>query len=199
MIVSPQNGEGSKGGEDLLFSELLACPEHGTTLAEIEPRTFSFNTPHGACPECQGLGSKLEIDPDRILPDRSMSIAEGAVAAGEWSNQRRERRGYYWQLVEAVADAYDIDLDAPVASLPKKKLDLILYGTQGEAGARALPEPRGSQGDLRDGLRGHHRQPGAALPGNAVGVHALADPGVHVRAAVPDAARASACARKRWR
>jgi excinuclease ABC subunit A len=132
MIVAPQKGEGAKGAADLLFSERLACPEHGTTLAEIEPRTFSFNTPHGACPECQGLGIRLEIDPDRIIPDRSLSIAEGAVAAGEWSNQGRDRRGYYWQLVEAVAEEYDIDLEAPVASLPKNKLDLILYGTQGE-------------------------------------------------------------------
>ena len=132
MIVSQTKGEGSKGGVDLPFSELLACPEHGTTLAEIEPRTFSFNTPHGACPECQGLGIKLEIDPDRIIPDRSLSIAEGAIAAGEWSNQGRDRRGYYWQLVEAVAEQYDIDLDVPVSSLSKKKLDLILFGTQGE-------------------------------------------------------------------
>ncbi len=132
MIVSQTKGEGSKGGVDLPFSELLACPEHGTTLAEIEPRTFSFNTPHGACPDCQGLGIKLEIDPDRIIPDRSLSIAEGAIAAGEWSNQGRDRRGYYWQLVEAVAEQYDIDLDVPVSSLSKKKLDLILFGTQGE-------------------------------------------------------------------
>jgi excinuclease ABC subunit A len=132
MIVSQLKGEGAKGAVDLPFSELLACPEHGTTLAEIEPRTFSFNTPHGACPECQGLGIKLEIDPDRIIPDRSMSIAEGAVAAGEWSNQGRDRRGYYWQLIEALAEQYNIDLDAPVSSLSKKKLDLVLYGTQGE-------------------------------------------------------------------
>ncbi len=117
--------------QDLAFSEQLACPEHGTGLAEIEPRTFSFNTPHGACPECQGLGSKLEIDPDRIIPDRSVSLAEGAVVALEWSNQSRERRGYYWQMVEAVAEHYDIDLDAPVSQLPPEKLNLILYGTGG--------------------------------------------------------------------
>ncbi len=117
--------------QDLAFSEQLACPGHGTGLAEIEPRTFSFNTPHGACPECQGLGSKLEIDPDRIIPDRSVSLAEGAVVALEWSNQSRERRGYYWQMVEAVAEHYDIDLDAPVSQLPPEKLNLILYGTNG--------------------------------------------------------------------
>ncbi len=117
---------------DLPFSEHLACPEHGTTLAEIEPRTFSFNTPHGACPECQGLGTKLELDPARIIPDPSMSLAEGAVVALEWSSKSADRRTYYWQLVEAVAEHFDIDLDAPVAELPKEKLDLILYGTNGQ-------------------------------------------------------------------
>ncbi len=114
------------------YSEFLACPEHGTMLSEIEPRTFSFNTPHGACPECQGLGIKLEIDPDRIIPDRSISIADGAVTALEWSNQSRERRGYYWQMVEAVAEHYGVNLDAPVAELEDEKLDLILYGTNNE-------------------------------------------------------------------
>jgi excinuclease ABC subunit A len=117
---------------DIPFSEQLACPEHGTTLAEIEPRTFSFNTPHGACPTCQGLGIKLEIDPDRVIPDRSLSIAEGAVVALEWSNQSRERQGYYWQMVEAVAQHYRIDLEAPVASLSAAKLKLLLHGTNGE-------------------------------------------------------------------
>lgn len=114
------------------YSERLACPEHGTTLAEIEPRTFSFNTPHGACPECQGLGSKLEIDPDRVIPDRSLSIREGAVVAMEWANQSRERTGYYWQMMEAVADHYSIDLDQPVAKLAPKKLEWILQGTDGQ-------------------------------------------------------------------
>jgi excinuclease ABC subunit A len=117
---------------DIPFSEQLACPEHGTALAEIEPRTFSFNTPHGACPECQGLGSKLEIDPWRVVPDRSVSIADGAVVALEWSNQNRERPGYYWQMMEAVADEYGIDLDAPVEQISKEHLDLLLYGTHGE-------------------------------------------------------------------
>ncbi len=116
---------------DIPFSEDLACPEHGTTLAEIEPRTFSFNTPHGACPECQGLGTKLEIDPDRVIPDRSMSLADGAVAAMEWSSKSSERRGYYWQLMEAVAQAYKIDLEKPVASLTEKELNVILRGTNG--------------------------------------------------------------------
>ncbi len=129
---SPGAPASAAGPIDLPFSEHLACPEHGTTLSEIEPRTFSFNTPHGACPECQGLGSKLEIDPDRVIPDRSVSLAEGAVVSLDWSNQSRERLGYHWQMIEAVARHYRIDLDAPVAELPQDKLNLILYGTGSE-------------------------------------------------------------------
>ncbi|WP_322806835.1 excinuclease ABC subunit UvrA [Thermanaerothrix sp.] len=114
--------------QDLFFSEHLACPEHGVSLPEIEPRTFSFNTPHGACPDCQGLGSRLEIDPDLIIPDKERSLNDGAIVALEW-NGPREQGGYYWQMIEAVARAYDIDLDAPVSSIPEEKLNKILYGT----------------------------------------------------------------------
>ncbi len=117
--------------QDLFFSEHLACPEHGSALPEIEPRTFSFNTPHGACPDCQGLGSKLEIDPDLLIPDTDRSLREGAIVALEWSGPREEG-GYYWQTLEAVADHYHIDLDAPVRDVPKEKLEMILYGTSGE-------------------------------------------------------------------
>lgn len=115
---------------DMYFSEHLACPEHGVSLPELEPRTFSFNTPHGACPDCQGLGGKLEIDPDLLIPDPELSLSEGAIAASEWSGPREEG-GYYWQTLEAVAEAYGIDLDAPVRSLPPEQLDIILYGTRG--------------------------------------------------------------------
>jgi excinuclease ABC subunit A len=113
---------------DVPFSEDLACPEHGTMLAEIEPRTFSFNTPHGACPECQGLGTKLEVDPGRVIPDKSRSLADGAIAAMEWSNTNNQRK-YYWQILEAVAEHYDIDLEAPVREIPEEKLSVVLYGT----------------------------------------------------------------------
>ena len=113
---------------DLLFSEHLACPEHGVSLPEIEPRTFSFNTPHGACPDCQGLGSKLEIDPDLIIPDTERSLNEGAVVAMEWNNGR-DQGGYYWQHLEAVCEHYHIDMDAPVGSIDPETFKLILYGT----------------------------------------------------------------------
>jgi len=115
---------------DLYFSEHLACPEHGISLPEIEPRTFSFNTPHGACPDCQGLGGKLEIDPDLLIPDPEMSLSEGAIAVSEWSGPREEG-GYYWQTLEAAAREYHIDLDAPVSTIPPEKLNIILYGTNG--------------------------------------------------------------------
>jgi len=117
--------------QDMLFSEHLACPEHGVSLQEIEPRTFSFNTPHGACPDCQGLGSRLEIDPDLLIPDGERSLNEGAIAAMEW-NITREQSGYYWQMIEAVAHHYHISLDTPVNHIPEEKFNKILYGTQGE-------------------------------------------------------------------
>jgi excinuclease ABC subunit A len=113
--------------EDIQYSEHLACPEHGTTIQEVEPRTFSFNTPQGACPDCQGLGSKLEMDPDRILPDRDLSLNEGAIASMEWGP--REEGGYYWQSLINAAKAFKIDLDKPVRDLSKEQLDIILYGT----------------------------------------------------------------------
>jgi len=114
--------------EDIQFSEHLACPEHGTTISEVEPRTFSFNTPQGACPDCQGLGSKLEIDPDRIIPDRDLSLNEGAIASMEWSGPKVEG-GYYWQSLINAARAYKIDLDKAVKDLSKDLLKIILYGT----------------------------------------------------------------------
>jgi excinuclease ABC subunit A len=117
--------------EELHFSEHLACPEHGTSLPEIEPRTFSFNTPHGACPECQGLGGKLEIDSQLLIPDREVSFNDGAIAVSEWSGPREEG-GYYWQTLEAAANEYKIDLEAPVKTIPEGKLDIILYGTTGK-------------------------------------------------------------------
>jgi excinuclease ABC subunit A len=121
----------SEEPRDLYFSEHLACPEHGISLPEIEPRTFSFNTPHGACPECQGLGGKLEIDPALLIPDSDLSLSEGAISISEWSGPRDEG-GYYWQTLEAAAREFNIDLDAPVSSISSDKLDIILYGTNGQ-------------------------------------------------------------------
>ncbi len=120
-----------KDPKDFYFSEHLACPEHGVSLPEIEPRTFSFNTPHGACPDCQGLGGKLEIDPELLIPDRDLSLSEGAIAVSEWSGPREEG-GYYWQTLEAAANEYNIDLDAPIRTVSEEKLQIVLRGTNGK-------------------------------------------------------------------
>jgi excinuclease ABC subunit A len=114
--------------EDRSFSEHLACPEHSISIPEIEPRTFSFNTPHGACPDCQGLGTKLEIDPARIIPDRERCLVDGAIVSLEWSGPKEEG-GYYWQSLVNAAKAFKIDLDKPVKDLSKEHLNIILYGT----------------------------------------------------------------------
>jgi excinuclease ABC subunit A len=116
--------------QDLFYSESLACPEHGVSLPEIEPRNFSFNTPHGACPQCQGLGIRQEIDPDLLIPDKDLSLNEGAIHAMEWSDAREQNK-YYWQMLKSAAKAYRIDLDAPVKDIPEEKLNVILYGTGG--------------------------------------------------------------------
>ena len=116
---------------DLHFSENLSCPVHGISMPEIEPRTFSFNTPHGACPDCQGLGNKLEIDPDLLIPDKDVSFNEGAIVAMEWGGPKEEG-GYYWQSLEAAARFFDIDLDKPVKELSKEQLEIVLYGTRGK-------------------------------------------------------------------
>ena len=92
-------------GETYLFSENFACPERGVSLPELEPRIFSFNAPHGACPRCTGLGSQLEIDPDLLVPDPSLSIEEGALVPWSLGGQ-----GFYESVIKAVADRYEIDL-----------------------------------------------------------------------------------------
>lgn len=129
----PINADGSHASaRDLFFSESLSCPEHGVSLAEIEPRTFSFNTPHGACPDCQGLGTRQEIDA-QLLVDNARSLKDGAIIAMEWPNSREaDTPGYYWQMLSAMADHYKIDLDKPFKDLPQKQQDLILRGTKGE-------------------------------------------------------------------
>jgi excinuclease ABC subunit A len=117
---------------DMQYSEYLACPEHGVSIQEIEPRTFSFNTPHGACPACQGLGIRQEIDPHLVIPDYSKSFNDGAIAAMEWSHARADN-GYYWQQLQTVAAAYKIDLDKPVSELSEDQINVVLYGSGGKS------------------------------------------------------------------
>lgn len=125
------NNLSTKPPHDLFYSESLACPEHGVSLPEIEPRNFSFNTPHGACPDCQGLGFKQEINPDLLIPDKNLSLNDGAISAMEW-NDARENKKYYWQLLSAAAKSFHISLDMPIREIPEDKLDIILYGSRGK-------------------------------------------------------------------
>jgi excinuclease ABC subunit A len=138
---------------DLYFSEHLACPEHGVSLPEIEPRTFSFNTPHGACPDCQGLGGKLEIDPELLIPDKDFSLNQGAIAISEWSGPKEEG-GYYWQTLEAAARDYEIDLDAPVRTISPEKLEVILHGTNGNEVTVHYRNRHGRQATFRTPFEG---------------------------------------------
>jgi len=110
---------------DILFSEHLTCPVCGISFPEIEPRTFSFNSPHGACPECQGLGSKPIVDPELVIPNPDLSLGEGAIVP--WMDNR-EDQGYYSQLLKAVASAHKIPWRAPVRTLNPEQIDLLLHG-----------------------------------------------------------------------
>ena len=108
---------------DRLFSERFACPACGISLPEIEPRTFSFNSPHGACPACTGLGSQMEFDPDLLVPDKSLSLAGGAVKP--WD---RDTQTIYHAMLQSVAEHHQIPFDVPVADLSKHQMDIILHG-----------------------------------------------------------------------
>jgi len=114
--------------QDILYSERLACPVCGISLPEIEPRFFSFNSPHGACPECQGLGTRMELDPELIVPNPDQSVEEGAIRA--WNV--RDQDGYYWQLLEAACDHFGIPAHVPWRKLNQAQQHLILYGSGDE-------------------------------------------------------------------
>src|SRR5919199_1858556 len=115
------------GGDSMLFSEKFACPDHGVSLPELQPRIFSFNSPHGACPRCTGLGAQQEIDPDLLVPDPTLSIGEGALVPWSVGNS-----SFYESVIQAIADRYEIDLDRPWCELPEEQQNLFLYGTEGE-------------------------------------------------------------------
>lgn len=119
-----------EGGEDLLFSEHYACPEHQVGIAELEPRTFSFNSPFGKCDQCDGLGTLMEIDEDLVLPDRSKSLLEGAFAS--WGPGRFKENSWSMGILTALAEKYSFDLADPFEELPKKIQEILLYGTGGQ-------------------------------------------------------------------
>ena len=118
------------GGETLTFSQNYACEDCGISIEELTPRMFSFNNPYGACPTCTGLGIQMKIDPDRIIPNRKLSIAEGAIRASGWSSaeQGSISRMYY----DALGKRFGFTLDTPLADFSEEAMDALLYGTKGE-------------------------------------------------------------------
>ena len=117
-------------GEQIRFSESFSCPDCGVSIDEIEPRVFSFNNPFGACPECHGIGVKMEFDEDLLIPDKSMSIAEGAIAVLGWQSAT-DPSSYTGSTLTALAKEYKFDLKTPFEKLPKDIQDMIYYGTGG--------------------------------------------------------------------
>ena len=126
-LVQIETVETDGSGESMLFSESFTCTNCGASIAEIQPRTFSFNSPHGACDRCDGLGSRLEIDPALVVPNEDLSVNEGAVVP--WANTQTE---YHGSVLGALSEKYDIDLNVPWRDLPEAHKKLILYGTDGE-------------------------------------------------------------------
>src|SRR5207248_3197909 len=114
-------------GEELTYSQNFACPEHGVSLPELQPRIFSFNSPHGACPRCTGLGAQQEIDPDLLVPDASLSIDDGALVPWAVGGS-----GFFECVIQAIADRYEIPTDIPWQELTEEEQDYFLYGTDGD-------------------------------------------------------------------
>ncbi len=123
-----QNPKKIQNFEDLVFSEHFACEDCGISLSELEPRIFSFNNPYGACTECTGLGEKLEVDPELVIPNKNLTIAEGAIFPWANASHKVGRQGYFnWKLSE-IAEKYNFSLDEAVKNLSPKIIDIILYG-----------------------------------------------------------------------
>jgi excinuclease ABC subunit A len=123
VIIKPLEGEKAK---EMLLSQKFACPDGHVSLTALDPRNFSFNSPHGACPECKGLGTKLIVEPELVIPNQKLTLAEGAIRP--WS-KTTSRMSWYARILEAVAKTYGFSVNTPVKDLTKKQLDAILYGS----------------------------------------------------------------------
>lgn len=117
-------------GEDQVFSEKFACPEHNIGLEELEPRLFSFNAPYGKCEHCDGLGTLLEIDENLVIPDRTKSIMDGAMAS--WGDSRLKEDSWTYGILQALSKEYKFDLNTPIEDLSDEVVDILLYGTRGK-------------------------------------------------------------------
>src|SRR5699024_11041510 len=113
------------------FSQSFACPDCGISIDEIEPRSFSFNNPFGACPSCFGLGYKMEFDVDLMIPDKSLSIQQGAITVLGWQSCT-DKGSFTRAILDALAKEYGFDLDTPFEEYPQKIRDILLYGTDGK-------------------------------------------------------------------
>lgn len=128
ILVVEKRDPLKKEKEDLIFSQLFSCPTCSISLSEIEPRLFSFNSPYGACPSCQGLGEKLIVEPKLVIPNPNLSIAEGAIFPWARASHRIGRQRFFWYMLEDLAQRQKINLYKPVKELQKEEIDLILYG-----------------------------------------------------------------------
>ena len=130
-----QEGDGAPQGapqpETLHFSEHFACPDCGISIEEIEPRSFSFNNPFGACPECTGLGYRMEFDVDLMIPDRSLSIDDGAIVVMGWQSAK-EKGSFTRSILDALAEEYHFRLDTPFEQYPQEIQDVLIHGTGGK-------------------------------------------------------------------
>ena len=117
------------GDKDILFSENFACADCGISIQEFEPRMFSFNAPYGKCDKCDGLGTLMEIDPNLVIPNKNLSVMEGAIAT--WGDGRLKEDSWTYAILQALSKEYDLDLNKPIKELSKEHLYLLLYGTDG--------------------------------------------------------------------
>ena len=132
LALAEVNGGVENGGEMLSFSQSFSCPDCGISIEEIEPRSFSFNNPFGACPDCYGLGYKMEFDVDLMIPDRSLSIMDGAIVVTGWQSCT-EKSSFTRAILDALAEEYQFDLATPFQELPEEIQDMLIYGTNGRA------------------------------------------------------------------
>jgi excinuclease ABC subunit A len=128
IAPAPRDGE-TPAFEDRRYSERYSCPYDGTTVDELEPRSFSFNSPHGACPACTGIGSRLEIDPERVIPNKNISLADGAFVP--WGRLPMEN-SWHGKIIEAVCREHGWDYNIPVKNLPPEALEYLMYADRGE-------------------------------------------------------------------
>ncbi len=140
------------GDKELLFSQNYACDDCGISIEELTPRMFSFNNPYGACPTCTGLGAQMKIDPERIIPDKSLSLAENAVVASGWGgNDENSIARMYWK---GIGEHYSFDINLPVSDIPEAALDCILYGSKGAKLNLPFVKANGSTGIYKHPFEG---------------------------------------------